>query len=35
MWVYHCTECQKLSTTPFSVMAVIDNNSIEFQGNLI
>ncbi len=30
----HCTECQKLSTSPFSVTAIIDTNAIEFSGEL-
>ncbi|MCW8349178.1 GFA family protein [Vibrio sp. ZSDZ65] len=30
----HCTECQKLSTSPFSVTAVIDSSKIEFEGKL-
>ncbi|RXJ72716.1 hypothetical protein CS022_13860 [Veronia nyctiphanis] len=30
----HCTECQKLSTSPFSVTAVIDAKKIEFSGKL-
>ncbi|NOH82063.1 GFA family protein [Vibrio sp. RE86] len=30
----HCTECQKLSTSPFSVTAVIDSSKIEFEGEL-
>ena len=30
----HCTECQKLATGPFSVTAIIDAGSIEFQGEL-
>lgn len=28
----HCTECQKLSTSPFSVTAIVDSHSIEFKG---
>ena len=35
VWACHCTECQKLSTSPFSVTAVIDSNTIEFQGELM
>ena len=30
----HCTECQKLSTSPFSITAVISSNLIEFKGEL-
>jgi len=30
----HCTECQKLSTAPFSVTAVIAASAIEFKGQL-
>ena len=30
----HCTECQKLSTSPFSVTAVVASTAIEFQGDL-
>lgn len=30
----HCTECQKLSTSAFSITAVVNSNAIEFQGNL-
>jgi hypothetical protein len=30
----HCTECQKLSTSPFSVTAVFDSKDIEFQGEM-
>ena len=30
----HCTECQKLSTSPFSVTAVIASSAIEFTGEL-
>lgn len=30
----HCTECQKLSTSPFSVTAVVDSSAIEFTGEL-
>jgi hypothetical protein len=30
----HCTECQKLSTSPFSVTAVVDTSAIEFTGEL-
>ncbi|MFT5104305.1 MAG: hypothetical protein ACI9D5_001468 [Candidatus Endobugula sp.] len=30
----HCTECQKLSTSPFSVTAIISANTIEFNGEL-
>ncbi|TEW53321.1 GFA family protein [Psychromonas sp. RZ22] len=30
----HCTECQKLSTGPFSVTAVVATSAIEFTGEL-
>ncbi len=30
----HCKECQKLSTSPFSVTAVVDAEAIKFQGEL-
>jgi len=30
----HCKECQKLSTSPFSVTAIIESNAIEFYGEL-
>jgi len=30
----HCTECQKLSTSPFSVTAVIASTAIEVKGEL-
>ncbi|MCR8922732.1 GFA family protein [Dasania sp. GY-MA-18] len=30
----HCTECQKLSTAPFSVTAMIPADTIEFSGEL-
>jgi len=30
----HCTECQKLSTSPFSVTAVVASTAIEFSGKL-
>lgn len=30
----HCTECQKLSTGPFSVTAMVDAKDIEFTGGL-
>lgn len=30
----HCTECQKLSTSPFSVTAIVAASGIEFQGEL-
>lgn len=28
----HCKECQKLSTSPFSVTAIIDSSAIDFYG---
>jgi len=34
VWACHCTECQKLSTSPFSVTAIIASNAIEFTGKL-
>jgi hypothetical protein len=30
----HCTECQKLSTSPFSITAVVDSRAIKFNGEL-
>ncbi|MDA0107699.1 GFA family protein [Vibrio sp. La 4.2.2] len=30
----HCTECQKLSTSPFSITAVVDASKVEFSGQL-
>jgi len=30
----HCTECQKLSTAPFSITAMIAASDIEFSGDL-
>jgi len=30
----HCTECQKLSTSPFSVTAVVASSAIEFDGEI-
>lgn len=30
----HCTECQKLSTSPFSITAVVPAKAIEFTGEL-
>lgn len=30
----HCTECQKLSSSPFSVTAMVDATSIEFEGEM-
>ncbi|MDX2464219.1 MAG: GFA family protein [Porticoccus sp.] len=30
----HCTECQKLSTSPYSVTAIVAKNAIEFSGEL-
>ncbi len=30
----HCKECQKLSTSPFSVTAVLDKDTIEFSGEM-
>jgi hypothetical protein len=34
VWACHCTECQKLSTSPFSVTAIIAKDAIEFSGEL-
>lgn len=30
----HCTECQKLSTSAFSITAVVKSSDIEFEGEL-
>ena len=30
----HCTECQKLSTSPFSITAVVASGAIKFKGKL-
>lgn len=30
----HCTECQKLATSPFSVTAIVASSAIEFTGEL-
>ncbi|MGB2078226.1 MAG: GFA family protein [Vibrio sp.] len=30
----HCTDCQKLSSSPFSVTAIVDAKQIEFSGEL-
>ncbi len=30
----HCTECQKLSTSPFSISAIVDRTTIEFTGSM-
>ena len=30
----HCTECQKLSSSPFSITAIIESSAIEFSGEL-
>ena len=30
----HCTECQKLATSPFSITAVVASSAIEFRGEL-
>lgn len=30
----HCTECQKLATSPFSITAIYDSSAIEFTGDL-
>ncbi len=34
VWACHCTECQKLSTSPFSVTAIVSSKVIEFNGEL-
>jgi len=34
VWACHCLECQKLSTSPFSVTAIIASDIIEFAGEL-
>lgn len=34
VWACHCKECQKLSTSPFSVTAIIESSAIEFKGEL-
>lgn len=34
VFAYHCKECQKLSTSPFSITAVIASEDITFQGEL-
>lgn len=31
----HCTECQKLSTAPFSVTAMVPAHTIEFTGEML
>ncbi|WP_281212942.1 GFA family protein [Shewanella insulae] len=31
----HCKECQKLSTSAFSITAVVNADSIEFQGEMV
>ncbi|MDN3647777.1 GFA family protein [Reinekea marina] len=30
----HCTECQKLATSPFSVTAMVNSDTIEFKGDM-
>lgn len=30
----HCTECQKLSTSPFSVTAIVASSAIDFSGEM-
>ncbi len=30
----HCRECQKLSTSAFSITAVVKSNSVEFEGEM-
>ena len=30
----HCTECQKMATSPFSITAVVTSSTIEFKGDL-
>jgi len=34
VWACHCTECQKLSTSPFSVTAIVASHDIVFNGQL-
>ena len=34
VWACHCTECQKLSTSAFSVTAIISATAIKFSGKL-
>lgn len=34
VYACHCTECQKLSTSPFSITAIVDVSKIEFHGEL-
>jgi hypothetical protein len=34
VWACHCTECQKLSTSPFSVTAIVPSDVIIFKGEL-
>lgn len=31
----HCKECQKLSTSAFSITAVVDAGAVEFQGEMV
>lgn len=30
----HCTECQKLATSPFSITAVVEKEAIDFSGEM-
>ncbi|MGS2717469.1 GFA family protein [Eionea flava] len=34
VWACHCKECQKLSTSPFSVTAFVDASDITFTGEM-
>jgi hypothetical protein len=34
VYACHCTECQKLSTSPFSITAIVPAGAIEFTGEL-
>lgn len=31
----HCKECQKLSTSAFSITAVVKSNSVKFEGEMV
>lgn len=31
----HCKECQKLSTSAFSITAVVDADAVEFEGEMV
>jgi hypothetical protein len=34
VWACHCSECQKLSSSPFSITAMVDSKTIKFKGEL-